>query len=147
MSPKVKRFLQSWVINTLAVALAVQIDSGIHSEKPIDWILAALLLGILNTFLRPVIMLLALPLLIFSLGLFMLVINALILYFVGLLLQPHFYVETFWSAFWAALLIGFISVLLHVMTGVGTSTRVQFQRRPPPGSNPPDGGNGPVIDV
>ena len=48
-----------------------------------DLIVASLLLGILNAFVRPILMLLALPLLIFTLGLFTLVINALLLYFVG----------------------------------------------------------------
>lgn len=149
MPPKAKKFLQSWIINTLAVALAALMVDGIHYEKPLDLILASLLLGILNTFLRPFIMLLALPLLIFTLGLFMLVINALILYFVGSVLRPHFWVEDFWSAFWGALIIGIVSILLNVMTG-GGNTRMEFRRGPPrkkDSNRHDDGGNGPVIDV
>jgi len=146
MSLKVKRFIQSWVINTLAVLVAAYLVKGIHYDKPLDLIVAALLLGILNTFLRPILLFLALPLLILSLGLFILVINALILYFVGNLMQGHFHVDSFWSAFWGALVIGIISVILNIMTG-GGNARVQFHRRPPNGPNPPSGGNGPVIDV
>jgi len=145
MSPKTKRFIQSWVINTLAVLVAAYLVKGIHYDKPLDLIVAALLLGILNTFLRPILMILALPLLILSLGLFILVINALILYFVGSMLRPAFWVENFWSAFWGALVIGIISVVLNIMTG--GNARVQIHRRPPNGPNPPAGGNGPVIDV
>ncbi|HEX4343657.1 MAG TPA: phage holin family protein [Verrucomicrobiae bacterium] len=146
MSPKVKLFLKSWIINTLAVLVAAYIVKGIHYDKPLDLIVAALLLGILNTFIRPLLVLLALPLLILTLGLFLLVINAIILYSVGSLLRPAFWVENFWSAFWGALVIGIISVVLNIMTG-GSRARVEFRRRPPNDSNRPDGGGGPVIDV
>jgi len=147
MSPKVKRFIQTWIINTLAVLVAVQLlgDTRIHYATWTDLIVASLLLGIVNAFVRPFLLLLALPLLILSLGLFMLVINALLLWFVGSLF-PGFHVNGFGSAFWGALIIGVISVLLHVMTG-GGNTRVEFHRRPPNDPNRPGGGNGPVIDV
>ena len=90
-------------------------------------------------------MLLALPLLIFTLGLFTLVINALLLYFVGVLLGPHFQVDSFGSAFLGALIISVVSIALNILTGTG-STRVTFQRRRRrrPKSDDDDG---PVIDV
>src|SRR5262245_39469038 len=96
--PGFKSFFQSWVINTLAVLVAVYLVSGIHYQKPLDLIVASLLLGVLNAFLRPFLMLLALPLLILTLGLFTLVINAIILSFIGYIMRPHFYVDTFWDA-------------------------------------------------
>ena len=145
MSPKLKKFLQSWAINTLAVGLAGLImHNHIHYEKPVYLLAASLLLGILNAVLKPIIMLLALPLLVFTLGLFMFVINALLLYFVGFLLHPYFSVDTFWSAFWGALIISIVSVVLNSLTG-GGSARVEIRRgnRPPPGPGP----GGPVIDV
>lgn len=147
MSPKLKKFLQSWAINTLAVGLACLImHRHIHYEKPVYLLAASLLLGILNSVLKPVIMFLALPLLVFTLGLFMFVINALLLYFVGFLLHPYFSVDTFWSAFWGALIISLVSVVLNSLTGTGRS-RIKIRRgnRPPPDSGP--GGGGPVIDV
>jgi putative membrane protein len=141
----VKRFIQSWFINTLAVLVAVYLVTGIKYEKPIDLLVASLLLGILNSIIRPILLFLTLPLLIFSLGLFTLVINALLLYLVGYLLRPHFYVDGFWSAFWGALIISVISTILGALTGTGR-TRVHVERRRrPPGSG--DGGAGPVIDV
>src|SRR5689334_24697079 len=102
---RVKKFLQSWLINTLAVLVAVYVlrDKIIY-EKPIDLIVASLLLGILNAVIRPVLMFLTLPLLIVTLGLFLLVINACVLYFVGYVMRPHFYVTDFLSAFWGALI-------------------------------------------
>src|SRR5438874_7486420 len=90
-----KRFIQAWVINTLAVLIAAYIVSGIHYQKPLDLIVAALVLGILNGVLRPVLLLLTWPLLLLTLGIFLFVVNALVLYFVGFLLRPHFYVTNF----------------------------------------------------
>ena len=146
MSPKLKRFLASWAINTLAVGLAELIlHNHIHCQKPVYLFAASLLLGILNAVLKPIIMLMALPLLVFTLGLFMFVINALLLYFVGFLLSPYFQVDTFWSAFWGALIISFVSVVLNGLTGTGGS-RAEFRhiKRPPDSGS---GGSGPVIDV
>ncbi len=143
---KLLRFLQSWIINTLAVLVAAILLRGhIHYENSVDLIVAALLLGILNAFVRPILMLLALPLLIFTLGLFTLVINALLLYFVGVLMGPYFQVDSFGFAFLGALIISIVSIALNILTG-GGGTRVTIHRRTPP-KNPRDGGNGPVIDV
>jgi putative membrane protein len=144
---KLLRFLQSWIVNTLAVALAVLILRGhIHCESNGVLVIAALLLGILNAFVRPVLMLLALPLLIFTLGLFTLVINALLLYFVGFLLNPSFYVDSFGYAFLGALIISIVSIALNVLTG-GSRVTVRHQRRPPPPKNSSDDDDKPVIDV
>ncbi|HEY2328346.1 MAG TPA: phage holin family protein, partial [Verrucomicrobiae bacterium] len=91
MSPKTQkavRFLQSWVINTVAVLVAVIIlrNHISYGEKLQNLLIASLLLGILNAFVRPILMLIALPLFIFTLGLFTLVINALLLGLLTLLL-------------------------------------------------------------
>lgn len=140
------RFLKSWAINTLAVLLAVKIVPGISIASGYAApIMTALTLGILNAFIRPIMMLLALPLLIFTLGLFTLVINALLLRLVAWLLPDYFHVENFWAAFIGAAIIGIVSVALNILTG---GAKVSVQRRPPP---PPSGksgpGGGPVIDV
>ena len=150
MSPRLRIFLQRWVINTLAVLVAAAIlgDARIHYDRPIDLIVASLLLGVLNAFLRPILLLLALPLVISTLGFFILVINALVLFFVGYLLHG-FRVADFWSAFWGALIISIVSLAVSSLTGGGRS-RVEFKwrrRPPPPGRNSGDGGGGPVIDV
>src|SRR5580658_7507058 len=79
-------FFKRWLITTVAVWLAACIVPGITYTRP-GLFLAALLLGLLNAFVRPVMVLLSLPLLIFTLGLFMLVINALLLWSVDLVLK------------------------------------------------------------
>ena len=142
---KFLRFLQSWVINTFAVLIAAIILRGhIRYGDPTDLFIAALLLGILNAFVRPILMLLALPLLIFTLGLFTLVINALLLYFVGWLMGDHFRVDSFRFAFLGAIIISLVSMSLNALTGMG-NTRVAIQHRPRPPKS--DDGDGPVIDV
>ncbi len=90
-------------------------------------------------------MLLTLPLLVVTLGLFAFVINGALLYFVGFLLRPHFYVDDLWSAFWGAVVISVVSTILNSMTGTGNS-RFRFVRHRRPPDRGDDGG-GPVIDV
>ena len=144
---KLVRFLFSWGINAFAVLLAVIIlrDHISYGGKLENLLLASLLLGILNAFVRPILMFIALPLLIFTLGLFTLVINALLLYFVGYLMNPYFKVDSFGYAFLGALIISLVSAALNVLTG---NARVSVKHRSPPGP-PKDsgGGSGPVIDV
>jgi putative membrane protein len=141
---KFLHFLKSWLINTLAVLVAVQVVHGIHfrDNGVLPPILAALLLGILNAFIRPILMLIALPLLIFTLGLFMLVINALLLCLVSWLMNGYFQVDSFGSAFLGAIIISVISIALNLLTG-NSRANIKIQRRPPPPKKSDDD----VIDV
>jgi len=146
---KALQFVKNWVICTLAVLVAVKVVGGIHFRDPglMPPVLTALLLGILNAFIRPILVIFALPLLILTLGLFMLVINALMLCFVSWLMNPYFQVDTFGAALLGALIISLISGALNLLTG-NTNARITVQRRPPPSNKRPgDDGNGPVIDV
>jgi putative membrane protein len=146
------RFLQSWIINTLAVLVAVEIlhKHISYGDKWQNLLITSLLLGILNAFVRPILMVIALPLLIFTLGLFTLVINALLLALMTQIL-PFFKITSdgvnfsFGYAFLGALIISVISLLLNLLTG---NARVSVQnRRPPEPPKGPHDGNGPVIDV
>ena len=144
----IKRFLQGWAITTFVVLVAATLLPGIDYSN--DWkvlLLASLLLGVLNAVIRPVLMLVALPLLILTLGLFMLVINALLLLLVGEIVSG-FEVKSFGTAVLGAIIISVITLLLNTITGTGKS-RIQIKRgsRPsrPPGRD--DDGGGPVIDV
>lgn len=134
------------MITTLAVLITVSILPGIDftDNSLFTPFITALILGILNAFIRPIMMLMALPLLILTLGLFTIVINALLLYFVAWLLPP-FHVENFWWALLGSVIISIVSVALNILTGSGDArVRVHRQQRPP--SSDRDGG-GPVIDV
>jgi putative membrane protein len=148
MQPGLKKFIQRWLITTLAVLVAVYIVPGIRFRGDSPWtpFVASLVLGILNAFIRPILMFFALPFLIFTLGLFTLVINALLLYLVGLIMGDYFVVDSFGSAFLGALIISVVSVALNILTG-SSNARVAFRRgRRPPDSDRKDG-DGPVIDV
>ena len=147
MQPRLNKFIKSWLINTLAVLVAVNVVPGIHfaGNSLLTPFITSLVLGILNAFVRPIMMLMALPLLIFTLGLFTVVINALLLSFVGWLMRPAFQVDGFWWAVLGSLIISLVSLALNVLTGTG-GARVAFRaRRRPPDSD--HNGNGPVIDV
>jgi len=139
-------FLKRWLITTVSVWVAARIVSGIHADRSSGLLLAALVLGLLNAFVRPAMVVLSLPLVVLSLGLFMLIINALLLWCVGLVLKD-FHVDSFGAAFWGSLIISLTSLILNSLTKSGSS-RVEFRtsktppRRPPPGDD-----DGPVIDV
>jgi putative membrane protein len=143
----VKKFLQNWAINTLAVLVAVYVVPGIRFRDNSLWtpFATSLVLGILNAFIRPILTLWALPLLILTLGLFRLLINAALLYLVSLLLGEYFEISGFGAALLGALVISIVSVLLNLLTGANRA-RVHFKHHcQPPG--PDRSGDGPVIDV
>jgi putative membrane protein len=106
-----RHFVFRWAITTVAVMVAAWIISGIRYDSIASLLGAALLLGILNAFLRPILLLLAAPLIILTLGLFIFVVNALLLYLVNDLVHG-FHVDGFWSAFWGAILISLVSWML-----------------------------------
>ena len=84
---------------------------GVRYDSTGSLIAAALLLGILNAFVRPLLLILSAPLILLTLGLFILVVNGLMLLLVRNFV-PGFHVDGFWSAFWGAIVIGIISWLL-----------------------------------
>jgi len=145
MPKKLKEFLQRWLITAVAVLVATHIVPGIHYDNWQGLLVATLVLGLLNAFIRPILIKLSVLLVILTLGLFVIVINAVLLYFVGQM--KYFHVDTFGAAFWGALIISIVSIVLNSLTGTG-GARVTIQRgkRPPPPSKS-DTGSGPVIDV
>ena len=147
MKPGLKKFIQSWLINTFAVLVTVLIlRPHIRYAETADLFLASLLLGILNAGIRPILLLLALPLLIFTLGLFTIVINAALLYLVHGIMGTHFEVESFGWAMLGSVIISIISLPLNILTG-GGNTRISFHRQKRPPDSKPGDGDGPVIDV
>ncbi len=149
MSPPLKRFLQRWLTNTIAVLVAANVIPGIEYETLAGLLVASLVLGVLNALLRPLLLLLSLPLVVFTLGLFTLVINALLLMLVGQLVKP-FHVETFWAAFWGGLIISLVSLVLNTFTGTGEK-RIELHSRTSRSHrhdhDGPGPGAGPIIDV
>jgi putative membrane protein len=91
--------------------VASSLIHGIRYDSAASLIAAALLLGILNAFVRPVLLILSAPLILLTLGFFILVINSLMLRFVPYVIIG-FHVESFWSAFWGAIVISIVSWIL-----------------------------------
>lgn len=101
-----------WLILTVAIMLASYLLDGIHVTGFISALLAAAILGILNAFFRPVLIILTLPINILSLGLFTFIINAVLLLMVSGVISG-FTVRGFWSAVFGSLLISIVSGLLN----------------------------------
>ena len=101
-------FLIRWLVTTIAVFVAVKLPLGIRCESAGALFGASLLLGIINAFVRPALLLLSLPFIIVTMGLFIFVVNALLLLLVSWLV-PSFVVGGFWSAFFGAIVIGIVS--------------------------------------
>ena len=76
-------FLHQFLVGTFSVLIAVNVIAGIRYDEPLDLLLASLVLGALNAFLRPFLLLGCLPVLILTLGLFLMVINACLLMLTG----------------------------------------------------------------
>ncbi len=99
------------IVNALALYVVPYIVSGVHVSGFIEAIVAALILGIVNAVIKPILVLLSLPLEIITLGLFTLVINAALFYVVAQF-GVGLHVDNFWSAFLGALVLSIISFLL-----------------------------------
>lgn len=100
----------------MALFLVMKLITGIQIDRFQDLLLATLVLGLLNVFLRPVIMLLTLPVTMLTLGLFTLVINGL-MFSLAAYIVPGFHVTSFGAAFVAALLFSVFSFLLNMVFG------------------------------
>jgi putative membrane protein len=103
------------VVNAVALIVVAYVVPGIHVSGFGGALLAALILGIVNAVLRPVLILLSLPLELLTLGLFTLVINALLLWLVGAL-HVGLTVDGFWPAFWGAIVMAIVSWLIALFT-------------------------------
>ena len=105
------RLLAVWVINALALLLVAYLLKGIHVNGFGSALIAALVLGLVNTLIRPFLVILTLPVTLLTLGLFIFIINALLFLFVGNLLAG-FQVASFGAALLGSILYSVISWLL-----------------------------------
>ncbi len=121
------RFLLHWAIMSLSLWVASQVFSGLHFSDTSSLIVSALLLGLANAVVRPLLVILTLPLTVVTLGLFLLVINALVLLLVSTLVQG-FGISGFWTAFFASMFISVLNYVIGTLLGDG---------RPP--AKPPGG--------
>ena len=108
-------FLIRLIVNAIALIAITYLPIGIHVTGIVGALIAALILGIVNAILRPILIIISLPLEIVTLGLFTLVINGLLFWLVGAL-HVGLIVDGFWAAFWGAILMGIVSWILSLLT-------------------------------
>lgn len=100
------------LVTSLALIVGDYFMTGISFDSPSKAFFTALVLAILNIFLKPLMVFLTLPATIFTLGFFILIINAVILSIAGELV-PGFYIANFWSAFLLALFISVVNTIFN----------------------------------
>jgi putative membrane protein len=132
-----------WLTTTAAILAAAYLLDGIQVSSFLTAVIAAAILGILNAFFRPIVLLLTLPINILSLGLFTFIINAVMLKMASGII-PGFSVYGFWAAVFGSFLISIISWLLNAfISEQGSLTSLRPKPRPDAGSNEQDD----VIDL
>lgn len=145
-------FFFRWVVLALAVFISAHLGFlGITYDSFGSLMTAALVLGVINTFVKPILMLVSMPFIVLTFGILILLINAFLFKLAGVLVSG-FHVASFGSALGGAIVVSFISFLLGANkqpTVVRSTIRPPGPRRPTPEpsrGNPPPG-KGPIIDV
>ncbi len=146
--------LLQWWLTTIAMLVVPYVVPGVRFESIGTALVAAAILGVLNALVRPILVLITLPIAFLTLGLFTLVINAFLFKFVGSIVNGM-YVQDFWAAFWGALVVTLVTILVNwyrpkkrvrVMT-----TRIDFEtyqrNAGQPGPPKPKGDDKDVIDI
>jgi putative membrane protein len=115
-------FLLRAAISALGLWVASQLLDGLHFTTPGKLLLAAVLLGVVNAFVRPLAFILTLPITVVTLGLFLLVLNAGMVALVAWMV-PGFTISSFWTAVAAAIIVGLVSWAASGL--IGSSGKVE----------------------
>jgi putative membrane protein len=111
-------FLVHWAITAVSLWLASRVFKGLKFADTRSLIIAALLLGFANAVVRPLLVVLTLPLTLLTFGLFLLVINALVMLLVAGLVRG-FTISSFWTAMWASVFVSLLSLLIGSSVSLG----------------------------
>jgi len=124
-------FVLRVLVNALAIWLATEIVPGLAVRRAATVLVAAMVLGLVNAIVRPVLLVLTLPLTLVTLGLFLFVLNALCLWLTSAIV-PGFEVRGFWAAFWGALVISAVSWVVNAfLSDRGRLVVITERERPP----------------
>ena len=121
-------FLIRAVLVALGLWLATAWVPGVSIDGPSTLLLAGILLGVINSVVRPIAILLTLPMTIITLGLFLLVINAAMVALVAWML-PGMHLAGFWAAFWTSILVSLVSMVGSWFVGGKGKFEVYVKRR------------------
>lgn len=103
--------LISWLVNAAALIITAYLPVGFHVADYTTALLAAIIIGLLNVFIKPILLILTAPLNILTLGLFTFVVNAVVIWLATLII-PGLTIDSFWSAIIAAIVLSFVSTIL-----------------------------------
>ena len=112
------KFILRWVINAIAIFLAIKFVPGIHLDSLLSIIWLALIFGLVNAFLNPLLKILTCPLIILTLGLFTLLINTFLFWLSGQIGHAFGIMLTFdgfWPIFFGALVISVVSIIMSMI--------------------------------
>lgn len=147
MNRSLSSLLLRWGFLALGVTLATKLVPGIACNDGLTLFVVVILLSFLNAVLRPVLLLFTLPFILVTAGLGIVVINALLFYFVGHIVDG-FVVAGFWPAVWGSLVVSITNLILNVLIKPMTARPQQPPRQPPPPPQSGSGkGGGDVIDI
>ena len=119
-------FLVHWAITALSLWIASYLFRGLTFDSTGALVVSALLLGLANAVVKPLLIVLTLPLTLLTFGLFLLVINALMILLVSALVKG-FKVSGFWTALFASIFISLLSIFVGALIDGGTpETRIQM---------------------
>ena len=105
-----------WIVSAMALYLTSSVVRGIEVRSFASLLLAAAVIGVINAFVRPILVVLTLPLTVLTFGLFALVLNAAMLALASAFV-PGFEVHGFWAALWGWLLLSFFTFVINVLIG------------------------------
>lgn len=129
MNSPLLKLIVRWLVLALGVTLAEKIVPGIDCQDGVTLFVVVVLLSFFNAVLRPILVLFTLPFIVLTMGLGLVVLNALLFMLVGSLVRG-FTVESFWSAVGGALIVGVTNLIMTVLM------------KQPPGGGPGTGGGG-----
>lgn len=109
------RLLLNWLLSAISLLIVSRIMPGFHVRGFAAALIAALVIGLVNATLGLFLKIITLPLTLLTLGVFWWVINALMLLFASALLAPNFVVTGFWPAFWGAIVLSLINMVLKAL--------------------------------
>ena len=111
------RTLINWLLSALSVWVVAQFVHGFHVQGAKAALIAALVIGLVNATLGSFLKVITLPLTVLTLGIFWLVINALMLELASWLLSPSFHVDGFAAAFWGAIVLSIVNMMFRWIAG------------------------------
>jgi len=110
------RFIGKILVTALAALIASYLLPGVSIHSGITAIIIALVLALLNTFIKPILIIFTIPITVLTLGLFLLVINTIIIKWTASLVHG-FSVQNWWAAFWFSILLSIVTYIIEALIG------------------------------